>query len=37
MAGGGYCLFSGHSISDRVDYETCKFFVERGREMGTYA
>ena len=36
MAGGGYCLHSDHSISDRVEYETYKFFVERGREMGTY-
>lgn len=34
--GGGYCLHSDHSVSDRVEYETYKFFVDRGREMGTY-
>jgi len=36
MEGGGYILHSDHSISDRVDYRTYKFFVERGLEMGTY-
>ena len=36
MEGGGYCLYSDHSIPDQVEYETYKFFVERGLEMGTY-
>ncbi len=36
MEGGGYCLHSDHSIPDQVEYETYKFFVGRGLEMGTY-
>ena len=36
MAGGGYALHSDHSIPDQVEYETYKFFVQRGLEMGTY-
>ena len=36
MAGGGYTLMSDHSIPAQTDYETYKFFVERGLEMGTY-
>jgi len=36
MAGSGYVLGSDHSVSDRVDYETYKFFVDRGLEMGAY-
>jgi uroporphyrinogen decarboxylase len=36
MAGGGYCLHSDHSIPSQVAYETYKFFVQRGLEMGTY-
>ena len=36
MEGGGYCLHTDHSVSSRVDYETYKFFVERGLEVGTY-
>ncbi|MCK5328544.1 MAG: hypothetical protein KAR36_08070, partial [Candidatus Latescibacteria bacterium] len=36
MEGGGYCLYSDHSIPDQVEYETYQFFVERGLEMGTY-
>ena len=36
MAGGGYCLHSDHSIPDQVEYETYRFFVDRGLEMGTY-
>jgi uroporphyrinogen decarboxylase len=36
MAGGGYCLHSDHSIPDQVEYETYKFFIDRGLEMGTY-
>jgi len=37
IEGGGYCLHSDHSVSTRVEYETYKFFVERGLEMGTYS
>ncbi len=37
MAGGGYCLQTDHSVSSRVNYETFKHFVDRGREMGRYA
>ncbi|HUS47133.1 MAG TPA: uroporphyrinogen decarboxylase family protein [Phycisphaerae bacterium] len=36
MAGGGYCLHSDHSVPDQVEYETYRFFLERGLEMGTY-
>ena len=36
MSPGGYILHSDHSISDRVDYETYRFFADCGLEMGTY-
>ncbi len=36
MAGSGYILMSDHSIPPTVEYETYKFFVERGLQMGTY-
>jgi uroporphyrinogen decarboxylase len=36
MAGGGYCLETDHSVSDRVNYETYRYFLDRGRELGTY-
>ena len=36
MEGGGYALHSDHSIPDQVEYETYRFFVDRGLEMGTY-
>ncbi len=36
MAGGGYTLQSDHSIPPQVEYETYKFFVETGLEMGKY-
>ena len=36
MAGNGYVLQVDHSVSPLVDYETYKFFVERGLEIGTY-
>ena len=36
MEGGGYCLHTDHSVSSRVRYETYKYFVDRGLEMGTY-
>ena len=36
MAGSGYVLQVDHSVSPLVDYETYKYFVERGLEIGTY-
>jgi len=36
MKGGGYILHTDHSVSPRVHYETYRYFLERGREMGTY-
>ncbi len=33
--GGGYILHSDHSEPPEVDYETMRFFVDRGREIGT--
>lgn len=33
--GGGYVLHSDHSEPPQVDHATMKFFVERGREIGT--
>ena len=36
MSGGGYILQSDHSISDRADYDTYRFFADYGLEMGTY-
>jgi len=36
MAGSGYVLQVDHSVSPLVNYETYKFFVERGLEIGTY-
>ena len=35
MAGSGYVLHSDHSIPTRVEYETYRYFVDRGREMGS--
>ena len=32
----GFVLHSDHSIPDQVDYETYRFFVDRGMEMGRY-
>jgi len=32
--GGGYILHSDHSEPPEVDYETMKYFVERGRTLG---
>lgn len=37
MEGSGYILHTDHSISSRVEHDTYKFFVERGRELGTYS
>jgi uroporphyrinogen decarboxylase len=36
MAGSGYVLQVDHSVSHLVEYDTYRFFVERGLEMGTY-
>ncbi len=36
MEGGGYILHSDHSIPPSVNFETYKYFLERGRELGTY-
>ena len=36
MAGGGYVLQVDHSISPLVHYETYRFFIERGLQIGTY-
>lgn len=36
MEGSGYMLHSDHSIPDQVEYETYKFFHDRGLELGTY-
>jgi uroporphyrinogen decarboxylase len=36
MAGSGYILQVDHSVSGQVDYETYKYFVEKGLEIGTY-
>jgi len=32
----GYVLHSDHSIPDQVEYESYRYFVERGLELGTY-
>lgn len=32
----GYALHSDHSIPKTVDYDSYKFFLERGLELGTY-
>jgi uroporphyrinogen decarboxylase len=36
MKDSGYILYSDHSIPDQVEYETYKFFLETGLNMGTY-
>jgi hypothetical protein len=36
MAGGGYVLQVDHSVSNRVNYETYKSFVETGLILGSY-
>jgi uroporphyrinogen decarboxylase len=36
MAGGGYILHSDHSIPDQVEYDTYRFFLERGLATGRY-
>ena len=37
MAGSGYVLQVDHSVSNLVEYETYRYFVEQGLAMGTYA
>lgn len=32
----GYMLHSDHSIPDQVDYETYRYFVDKGLELGRY-
>ncbi|MBI5094990.1 MAG: hypothetical protein HZB26_21470 [Candidatus Hydrogenedentes bacterium] len=32
----GYVLHSDHSIPDQVDYESYRYFVQRGMELGNY-
>jgi uroporphyrinogen decarboxylase len=36
MAGGGYVLQVDHSVSDKVNYATYRYFVETGLAFGTY-
>ena len=36
MAGGGYVLQVDHSLPDQVSYETYRYFVDKGLELGTY-
>jgi uroporphyrinogen decarboxylase len=36
MSGSGYILHTDHSISSRVEYDIYRFFLDRGKEMGTY-
>jgi uroporphyrinogen decarboxylase len=36
MEGSGYILHTDHSVSPRVEYATYKYFLDRGRKMGTY-
>lgn len=36
MPGYGYSLHSDHSIPVTVDFDTYRYFVDRGREIGTY-
>ena len=35
MAGSGYILQVDHSVPPQVNYETYRYFVEKGLEMGT--
>jgi uroporphyrinogen decarboxylase len=36
MQNSGYVLQVDHSVPYQVDYDTYKFFIEKGLEMGTY-
>jgi len=33
----GYALHSDHSIPNTVDYDSYRYFVQRGLELGTYS
>ncbi len=37
MAGSGYVLQVDHSVSSLVEYETYRYFVEQGLEIGAYS
>jgi uroporphyrinogen decarboxylase len=32
----GFILHSDHSIPHTVDYETFQYYLEKGRQLGTY-
>jgi len=36
MTGSGYVLQVDHSVSNLVEYETYRFFMEQGLKLGTY-
>jgi uroporphyrinogen decarboxylase len=36
MEGSGYVLFTDHSVSSGVEYDTYRYFLRRGLEIGTY-
>jgi len=36
MKNNGYCLHSDHSIPNTVHYDTLKYFIKKGKEIGTY-
>ncbi len=36
MEGSGYILHTDHSVPNTVDYQTYRYFVDRGLEIGTY-
>ena len=36
MDGYGYVLHSDHSIPNTVDYETYRYFIDKGLDLGTY-
>jgi uroporphyrinogen decarboxylase len=36
MKGGGYILHTDHSVSSLIEYDTYRYFIKRGLEIGTY-
>jgi len=36
MQGNGYVLHSDHSIPNTVNYDTYRYFIDKGLELGTY-
>jgi uroporphyrinogen decarboxylase len=36
MQGSGYVLQVDHSVPNQVNYDTYRYFVEKGLELGTY-